>query len=319
MAPLVFDSSYASLDNALTFGMDGVFPISTRNCALAALTGIPGESPYLKPGCNISFSLHKRNPFSACVELANVTDATYFSDQDCGAQALTVLYEITSITLAYESTIVDSDDQLASLKRSERQYYVDCPLMRLLSCQHGVKYDSRIVSLPKNTKMVYLFWIYQDQFILNVNLHSYLSARFRFPPNLVDCVLSLPGKDGLVMVDGMKSLGVNTAWNSASMRAYHSRLVKLGLYDKDFDSFSPNRKEENISYDQVLLFPLKDHNIEEATQLNVVMRYNDNLSQQRWYLNAFCIVQKILSCDSKHQWEWKDVSDSVVLGAGPSS
>jgi hypothetical protein len=167
--------------------------------------------------------------------------------------------------------------------------------------------------------MVYLFWIYQDQFILNVNLHSYLSARFRFPPNLVDCVLSLPGKDGLVMVDGMKSLGVNTAWNSASMRAYHSRLVKLGLYDKDFDSFSPNRKEENISYDQVLLFPLKDHNIEEATQLNVVMRYNDNLSQQRWYLNAFCIVQKILSCDSKHQWEWKDVSDSVVLGAGPSS
>jgi hypothetical protein len=253
------------------------------------------------------------------VERADVFDTPYWTNVDCGAPAQKVKYEITGITLAYESTIVDSDEQLASLKRANRQYYVDVPKMRILSCQSGVKYDSRIVSLPANTKMAYIFFLFEDQFILNVEQHSFLSARFRFPPNMTECYLSLPGRDGFIMAEGVRNLGIDTAWNSASMRAYHSRLVALGLYDKDFESFSPNRRAGNISYDQALVFSLKDHVIEEATQLNVIMRYNDALSQPRWYLNAFAIVQRVLTCDSKHHWEWQDVSPTKVMGAGPSS
>jgi hypothetical protein len=149
--------------------------------------------------------------------------------------------------------------------------------------------------------------MFEDAFVPNPTTHSYLSARFIFPPNLVHVSVSMPGREGLVMADGMVNLGVNLGWNSQSLRAYHSRLVREGLYDRDFDFFAPNRKANNRSYDQVLIVPLKNYDIPDASQLQVVMKYNDGLSQARWYLHAVCLVQKILSCDSQNKWEWKDV------------
>jgi len=308
MEPFIFDAAYPSLDNTIVFGQDGLFPFSTTNCGMNAILGgmKNAENPYLRPGSSISFVLHKRSPLGVCVERADVTDDNYFSNADCGA-AVDVKYEMTAISLSYESSIIDSDDQLAALKRHDRQYYVDTPYMRLLNCQTGVKHDAQIISLPKNTKLVYVFWLFEDQFVLNTTANSYLSARFRFPPNMVEVQLSMPGKDGLLVADGMKNLGINTGWNSASLRGYHSRMVREGLYDKDFDSFSPNRRNNNLSYDQALVLNLKNYTIEEATQLHVIMKYNDGLSQARWYLKAFCVVQKLLSCDGKHQWEWKDL------------
>jgi hypothetical protein len=307
MEPLMFDAKYPSLDNTMCFGQDGLFPFSTTNCGMNAIVGGKNaENPYLRPGSSISFVLHKRSPFGICVERATVTDDNYFSNGDCGV-AVDVLYEITSITLTYESSTVDSDDQLAALKRHDRQYYVDVPLMRLNNCLTGVKHDAQIISLPKNTKLVYVFWLYEDQFVYNASTNSYLSARFRFPPNMVGVDLAMPGKDNLLVSGGVKNLGVATGWNSGSLRAYHSRLVREGLYDKDFESFSPNRKDGVLSYDQALLLNLKNYSIEENTQLHVTMKYSDNLSQARWYLHAFCLVQKLLTCDAKHQWEWKDL------------
>jgi hypothetical protein len=309
MEPLVFDAPWPSLDNSMCFGQDGIFPFSTTNCGMCSILGggmKNAETPYLRPGSSISFVLHKRSPFGICVERANVTDDNYFSNGDCGV-AVEVEYTITSITLSYESSVIDSDDQLAALKRHDRQYYVDVPLMRLNICQSGVKHDVQIISLPKNTKLVYICWLYENQFVYNATTHSYLSARFRFPPNMVEASLSMPGKEGLLVSGGIKDLGINTGWNSASLRGYHGRLVREGLYDKDFDSFSPNRRHENLSYDQALVLNLKNYNIEEATQLHVTMKYGDGLSQVRWYMHAFCIVQKLLTCDAKHQWEWKEI------------
>jgi hypothetical protein len=307
MESLQFDGKRTSLTQVVTAGWDSTFPFSVQNNALESLTKRKIENPYLPPGCQVAVTLHKRNPLWALIERANVTDAQYWHNTAACPARTPVTVTIVSVSLAYESTIVENEAHLASLTNSERVYAVDVPIMRMTLCDSPSKYDEKTFSLPKNCKIIYLSWVHQDQFNLNETLNKYLSARSRFPPNLTQVDFSIPGKEGLLSADGIKNLGIDTGFNSPSLRAYHRKLFQDGVYDKDFDSFSPNRVGENISFDQAIVLSLKDHEIGEGTQLKVTMRYSDTLSQPRWHLNAFCVVQRQLECSTKKIWTWKDL------------
>ena len=308
MESLQFDGKRATLSHVLTMGMDSTFPWSVQCNALESLSKRRIENPYLPPGCQMAFTLHKRFPLSALVERGDITDTRYWANAtDCEADAA-VEYNIESVTLQYQSTIVDSEAQLSSLTSSERSYMVDVPLMRMALCADGGKFDEKTFPLPKNTRLIFLHFLHEDAFLLNSTLHKPLSARHRFPPNLVELNVSLPGRENLVLSGGIENLGVSEGFNSSSLRSYHRQLVRDGIYDKDFESFAPNRSPNTtLSYDQAILVKLQDYEIAEGDLLRVTSRYNDTLSQPRWHLNLFCLVQRQLERSNKNIWQWKDL------------
>jgi hypothetical protein len=154
---------------------------------------------------------------------------------------------------------------------------------------------------------VMVSFLHEDQFVVNTNLNKWLSPRHRMPPNLIDLAISIPGREGLVAFEGIKNLGVAAGVNSESVKNYHRQLIQDGTFDGDFASFFPNNRNDNISYCQAILVPLLNYDVPEATQMKIVLKYNDGLSQPRWHLNCFCIVQRLLECNERHTWEWKDL------------
>jgi hypothetical protein len=244
---------------------------------------------------------------SALIERANVVDANYWANATVLDEPPVVEITLVSVTLQYESTTIDSESQLAQLVNADRTYLCDVPVLRMTLCSDGGKFDEKTFPLPKDTKLVYCVWIHEDQFIENTVLRKHLSGRLRFPPNLTSVDLSIPGREGLLSAGGIQNLGINTGYNSASLRSYHRKLVQDNLYDKDFESFMPNQSPApNLGYDQSLVVNLKDYDILDGTQMKVVMRYNDTLSQPRWHLQLFCLVQKQLECTKQNIWTWKD-------------
>ena len=240
------------------------------------------------------------------MQRADVTDARAWGEVDVGA-GLAVTVELISLSLQYQSTIVSSETELASLVAAERNFIVDVPIQRMVSCGRG-KYDDQVFPLPKNTKVVFLSFLHEDQFIMNVGLHKFLSPRFRFAPNLINCQLSLPGRDGLLAAQGLTNLGVAACSNSSSLKSYHRGLVKAGVYEKLFSSYAPSHIGGiKWGYDQSLVIPLRDYDIEENSQLRVVCQYSDQLAQARWHIHLFCIVQRQLERTTGKKWSWKEL------------
>jgi hypothetical protein len=217
-----------------------------------------------------------------------------------------VTVTLSACTLQYESTIVSSESQLASLTSAERQYIVDVPIQRMSLCGQG-KFDEQIFALPKNTKVIFLTFLHEDQFILNAGLHKWLSPRFKFAPNLEHIQVSLPGREGLIAVQGLYNLGVAGCSTSPTLKAYHRHLVKSGIYENEYSSFCPSRFAQNKGYEQALVISLKDFEIEEGVQLKITCKYSDALAAIRWHMHLFCIVQRQLECSSSKQWTWKDL------------
>jgi hypothetical protein len=308
MEPLTFDGRNVSVPQTMNCGFDSQYPFSVQNCTLEAITGKRYDNPYLHPNAQICFTLHKRIPFSCLVERPLVTDANYFgNDTDCG-EPVAVTYTLISVKLTYESVILDSEAQLASINAADKVYLVDVPYIRMSLMTDNNKYDAQTVSLPKNCKLVYITWLMEDQFVVNEGLHKWLSARYIFPPNMTGLHISMPGKENLVFFEGLANLGVKEGVHSEGLKSYHRQLLQWGAYDKEWSSFFPNRKGAgSLGYDSVIVLPLSQYEISEGQQLKITHIFNDQLSKPRWHLNCFCVVQKQLECTSNNVWTWKDL------------
>ena len=307
MAPLEY--SARALDETVQatdvfFGLDGVPPFDIQCNALRILTGQKRQSLFFPPGTEISVSLHKRFPDTACLERADVTDNGTYGLAVIAKPAKKLSVQIDDASLWYESLIVDSSEQLKQLGRGNYKCLVDWPVMRTNALQSGKRTDRQTVSLPRGTKVVFAAFLHENQMIHEAMANSYMAARYRFPPGLDKLSMKLVGRNGVTLSTGLEDLCLAKGRGSASLRKYVSTLTKKGLYSKTFDSYFPHTADDNIGYDQALLLDLTMYQFPEDTDLLVEMVYSAN-SQERWFLRCFPVTQRMISCKDG-AWEFSE-------------
>ena len=301
---LTFDSETSTITGTIACGMDGVFPLNQQCNALRAITGIESENKFLPPDCEVFIKLHKRVPLDMAIEKSNVTDAAYFSST--GQTANTFKIVITDISIMYDSITVTDSDQ-AKLKAQTHTFYFDAPILRVNPMASGTRNDTITVPIPKGAKFAYLCFVYEDQVTHNTAVNSFLSPRLRFPPNLIDFKIDLPGRAGLLFAEGIKNMGVAAGYGSVSLRSYHADLLRRGLYDKPFEEFFPPWRDNNRGYDQAILVDLTYTDNKETDLLTCVLKYDSNYGAARWQLNTFFVVQQCVTCTGSKKWSFETV------------
>ena len=239
-----------------------------------------------------------------------MTDAVYFGGT-VAAEPAEVTITIKAITLTYESCIIQSEAELDAIMRARHSFHVDIPCLRLMSLLNGIKYEEKKISLPEDTKFAVITFVHENQFVYNKTANSFLSARFTFPPNLIDLQLRMPGRDGMVSKDGFKNLSTDDCQNEISLYSLWYEMYAEGLIDVDFAAFCPNPGTTNLkSYCQFIPVDfLKYPRVQNGDQLTTIMKYTDTLSVERWYMQVFCLVQRVLvKHGTEIVWEWVETS-----------
>jgi hypothetical protein len=311
------DGTYFSADGVdghstrMALGFDGYFPISTQCNALLEITGQKNENQYLRPGSEIVFQLMRRTPnLYSAIERANVDDQRFYGFAAINVATPPFKIYIRSITLTYESVILQNKDYLVKLSTKSYRYLCDVPFLRENKLSHGGFHDNVKVPLPKGTKFVFLYFCFEGQILPNSREASFVSNRFRFAPNLDELRLHLLGRENLVVARGLKHLGNADGRHSESLRSFHAQLVRQKLYTKSFDEWFPRWVNNHIGYDQVLPIDLtwmaKDLR-ESVTSLEVDLTYKEEAAREHWVLRSLSLVERVYEYSTKTSWTWKDL------------
>jgi hypothetical protein len=286
-------------------GFDSQWPLFTQSCALRTVNkGMKNTNSFLRPGLKIDVSLEGRTPMNALVERADIPDNSYYELQGAPAVVPLLPYDIKihKITLLYESVLLQDQAELDRINNSQLDYCADVPFMGSNDLLGGIMSQTLSVSLPRGSKFCFLYFCHEGQNMPNGLAHSYQSGRFTFAPHLSSMDMSLVGKDGLILKQGLKDL--EKGRSSHSLRALHADMVKKGLYSRPFDSFYP---ATGRGYDQVIPIDLSlyHRDVHEITNLTVRLAYTEP-SRPRWTLRNICWVQRVYSFDVKNRWSWRD-------------
>ena len=306
---VTYEAPEASRPNLIRMGLDGIFPFYSQCDALAEMFGSSRPTGFIHPNCKLHFTLHRRSPIFALLERPSVGDNAYFHTGQAPAAIdapVVIAVFIKSIKLAYEEIIIDDPQVLAAFRRGSG-YYIDVPVSRRNNLMTNVLTDCQKISLPPNTKIVYLVYLYESQISHGVRDAgaSWMSGRLRFVPNLLKLDLSLVGKEGIVMKDGFHDMGTEDARKSTSLRAYFDGLVSRNLTSKTFDSFCP-RTVDGISYIQSLLLDFSMYDMRETSELQAFHTYTGTGAPPGWSVMCIAVVQRVLTYDEKLLWIMKD-------------
>ena len=284
--------------------LEGTWPLSTQCNGLLQLNSVHNGPSFLRPGVTIDISLEQRAPLSGLIERADVTDDNYFHIADLPVTVAIAPYDITikKITVLYESMTLHDPHEVARLENSILDYPVDVPHINNNDLMPGISQQSLTVSIPRGAKIVYLFFTHEVQKMHGAAPNSALSGRFTIPPGLSEIHLDLVGRDDIVLKQGF--VGLDKPRSSHSLRAFHTELIKKGLYSKDYDTWMP---PTGLPYDFILPIDLSPYhkNLQEISTMTVRLTYTTP-SRPRWSLRSIAVVQRVYSWDSKNKWSWRD-------------
>lgn len=287
-------------------GFDGVWPLSTQNCALAILNKKKNGPSFLRPGLTIDVTLEQRAPLNVCVERAGVADQAYYQTMinpvvlalDGGAYDI----RIKRVALVYESMILEDVKEIERINNSIIEYPADVPYFNNNDLAGGIMTQTLQVSLPRGTKFLYLFFNHECQKVANAYENSWMSSKFTFPPNLSEIHLSLVGKEGLLFKSGLVDLDKGNA--SHSLRMFHAEMRRKNIYTPEFDTWVPKTGK---GYDLVLPISLESYHKDLREISNMTVRLNYKApSQARWSLRSVAVVQRLYCWDAKTKWSWSD-------------
>jgi hypothetical protein len=311
MKPLLFAAADVSEPAVCFFGHDGSFPFNTQCNAMRIISGQKNSNAFLHPGLSASFVLVKTTPtITAGIERADVNDTEFFDFATAITAPLNPLLTLTikSVSLIYESLILDDVAEIRKIHDAKLRYYCDMPIHRLMTLAVGTTHDHQKITLPAMTKLVFLFFVVESQYRPQSKANSFFSSRFKFPPFLDEIHLSLMGKEDLIFARGFRGMGSTKCRNSQSARLFVNELIKKGLYSKTFDDFFPPTDATIHGYDQALVldfFPYASA-LKEVSTLEVDLTYSD-ASVANWKLKAICMVQIIHEYTKKEKWTFQYV------------
>lgn len=290
MEPLESADDTTETHHILHFGVDGVWPFDTQSNVMWALTGEEGANGYLPPEMDITLRFHKRKPARSLVQRAGQADTEVYRDAAASAVVTddSTEFTISDMRLQYEVLTTNPADMAARQKQST--FFVDVPRVSLDAVAPDLMLTHNEVYLPAGAKFVALAWMWSDHVFLQEAKLRPLSPRFAFPPNATNVVVGFEGEPGLLFERGFEELGTDKAAASFTSREYHSRLVHLGLYSREYSKMFP--KVGTRSYDQVLLFDLGAHKLDTPTKLHVKVKYADGAQGKKGYFLCSMVVQQ---------------------------
>jgi hypothetical protein len=295
----------------MNIGFDGYFPISSQCNALYELTKQKNDNQYLRPGSEIVFQLIRRMPQPyVAFDRVIVPDREYFGFEDIATGTPPFVVTIKSITLTYESIILQNKDHIEKLSTKAYRYLCDVPFLRENKLDAGGFHNNVKIPLPKGTKLVFLYFCFEGQIIPNSRRGSFLAPRFRFAPNLDEMRLHLLGRENLVVGRGLRHLGNAEGRRSESLRTFHALLVRQGLYTRSFDDWFPKWVDNAVGYDQVIpvdLTYMAPALRESVTSLEVDLVYKDQAARPNWVLRSLSLVERCYEYSPKTSWTWKDL------------
>ena len=308
------DSKTTTTPITARLGFDGQWPFSSQNNSLRALTGQKIDNGFLHPGAELSITLLKREPLFASVERADVTDENYFAGT-VPARAnqkpeIKIEVQILSISMEYESVTL-KQSELDKFRSATQKYYWDLVTCRQNNLASKNLTNSFDVVVPPGTMLVVLAWVTQWQTIHGAKERTWLSTRFRFPPNLKRLSLSHSGVDGVLQAAGFEELGTEKCNNSHSLRALHADMIRKKLYSKPFDTWVPPRRptkmgHTNLGYDQLIPYPCQEHTGQNTTTLLTVNHQFEGAGvPDGWVMLSLCIGQGVLEYSVANKWQRK--------------
>jgi hypothetical protein len=304
-----------SMVSTLSLSFDGVFPLYAGSNQLRAINRVRNTSSYLHPGATVDITLHQRPDLKCMIErLIENNDNVYWQVVAPGGQPAAIppeaadanySVEIHGISLWYHSIILEDPRLVEKIMGSTISYPVDAICPKLNELSPGVMESSCEVALPRGTRLIAICFYHEIQLMQNAVANGWMSPRMRIPPGLDSVQLSLTGKAGIIMQNGIRQL--QRPRNSHSLREYHAELCRQGLYDKPFDDFCPPARG-GIGFNFCILADVSPYHksLSEIAYMTALLKYTEP-SQPRWRMRTFCLVQRVFSWNSREHWMWKDV------------
>lgn len=284
--------------------LEGCWPLSTQNNALASLNKVTNSSSFLPAGATVEISLEQRAPLWSLIDRADTNDANYYHTANLPVLVAVQPYDVTikKITVLYESMVLQDPHEISRLENSLLQYVVDVPHLGNCDLMPGISQQSVTVSIPRGTKLVYIYFCHEVQKMAGASPNSWMAGRFTIPPGLSELHLDITGRDGIVMKSGFQQL--DSPHHSHSLRAFHADLLKNGLYSKDYATWMP---KTGIPYDFILPIDLGPYHksLQEISTMTARLVYATP-ARTRWSLRSISVVQRMYSWDSTNKWSWRD-------------
>ena len=252
-----------------------------------SISSSPSRSPTLKYTLTLSLA---GNPLDIALERPLISDDVYRGTTAAAATStVPIEWKLKELFLVYESTVLESKEEIARMSKAAIKYYVDIPRARLQKLSEGMRLTTNVLDVPKGTKAVLVAWVSEQQIFYNATQNKNLSARFTFPRDCTNGQFLLKGYAApLIFSGGLEDLGLEKAFNSPGCRSYHSYLVRKGLYPRGVDSLFPAK---GLSYDQVAYLDLSHRDLKDNTEMEVVLKFSTANSPKGIYLFAITLQQ----------------------------
>lgn len=262
-----------------------VFPFDFQNNQCRQVSGVINQNGYLNPTTHLLFRLKKRSDMSACFDLPDVVDTTYYSNTVVARSPMTV--DLTELTVTYEILALSSQEKTDKARKSATLYYVDVPRILISSVLAAQSVTYHNVHVPVGCKMLAVTWMFSDEVYYNTTSKKSLRPHFHCPPKASQVNFTLDGRQ-LLFERGVTDVGVTNSHWSKTCNDLFETMSHVGVYSKKFPSMFP---ASGYGHDQIFFFNFQYREFKEPNQLLVEVTYTGEQSQPGWQLVAFTSQQ----------------------------
>jgi hypothetical protein len=289
MDTLQFDGKETSRPQVAQFSFDGINLFSAQSNVCRILMSEKVDNAFVPPNTTVLIRLHKRDPIDALLEIPQLTDDVYWQRANAAIARHELSWEFTDLSIAYDLKILDSKQTAEEAKKNF--HYADVPKVQLQTIAVGQMFTKNTVAIPKGCRAVLACFVFQHAVFYNKGSMKNLCTRLKFPPGSVGLKIWLKDHTTpLLFREGLVNMGTGDSYSSPSCTSYWQYLTTHGFYSKGRHHMFPSLTTDT-SYEQYILIPLNHLEIKQPTEMSVELTYNDNGSQEKWYLWTATIQQ----------------------------
>ena len=295
------------------FGFGGKFPLDSGCLPLSNLFGMQRKNGWIHSNAEIQLRLIKRAVLYSCMENALMSADTFVGVEPVAGNAKVDVsnykIDIVNIGVLYYSIELENQQLLQKLNSKLHTYYHDKPSTIFRRQPAGASFHSEVIALPAGTRLVMIQWAVDDQVVYNPTSGKFLSPRMRFPKGCTKLDVSISGKSGLILENGLQDFAnPEKRRSSISCLAYHKDLMSKGLYDSKAEKMFP--RPTDSTNDGGIVLDLTSYSIPASTNLTLTTSFTDgnDLSPKNTSLVVHCVQQMKVEYDKSKRWTWSVVN-----------
>jgi hypothetical protein len=205
---------------------------------------------------------------------------------------LPVTINIEDMKLLYETIQFEAGITVFRASSSFRYHY-DTHHTAISTLVSGQRFCINTFILPKNTKLVFIAFLFQYQLYLDEGKKKNLEYVFRFPADLRKLTVKIDGEP-IIWPQGLSDFCSQGSWSASLDSALLYDYLRLRRWvDVPFGEFYPS-DPSHIPWKHALPLDLTPYNIRQNANLTVHTEYNDTLSPSNMYAVAQALYEKAI-------------------------